>query len=188
MRDYNNRQYSETPEYQFVKLVNGAHCNIKSSNLIGVCHSMRHKGYISKALAFEHKCLQKDCNKLEKFSTYPFWTEKELAEKQKKNTKEKQKAKRKAQKEVIADMVTEARAYSEGCGFPVIVTNIIEERSKHGSYIVNYVSDSKYDDSKKYSSISKHLNQCFEKKFTIKKVKHPNGGYASVNDFLCRKQ
>lgn len=188
MRDYNNRQYSETPEYQFVKLVNGAHCSIKSSNLIGVCHSMRHKGYISKALAFEHKCLQKECGKLEKFSTYPFWTEKALAEKQKKNAKEKKKEKNKAQKEAIADMVAQARAYSEDCGFPIIVTNIIEERSKNESYIVNYVSDNKYDDSKKYRSISKHLSQCFEKNFIMKKVKHPNGGYASVDDFLCRKQ
>lgn len=60
---------------------------ISDSHKLGYCHHKNHIGYLSHKLIVEHKCTQKECPFFHKYESHPFWQEKELRKKVKKDAK-----------------------------------------------------------------------------------------------------
>lgn len=172
-----------------VKLISGRVEDTMLNSLVGFCYCNAHKGYITKNLLKKHECIEKQCPFLRKFEDYPYWIELQ----QKKEKKEQIKAERKLasleEKRVLdrlAFMRDIAQEIAAHYHFPIYITSITPD--KKYDYVVNYVSDSQYNDWHKYLLLALKLNKCFDSTFRINHIKTINGTYATINDIANKKK
>lgn len=74
--------------------VNGGRCDVRQR--IGYCWLEKHRGYITKQILEEHRCIEKNCNFFQKYEDAQYWQEKE---KQRKLRKQRKKEKKEIQKQ-----------------------------------------------------------------------------------------
>ena len=74
--------------------VNGGKCDI--GQRIGYCWLEKHRGYITKQILEEHRCIEKNCRFFQKYEDAQYWREKE---KQRKLRKEGKREKKEIQKQ-----------------------------------------------------------------------------------------
>ena len=182
---------------QEFRFADGTWRKIKETKLIGYCHCKHHSGYLNAALLRERDCIAKRCLYLEKYEAHPFWIQL-----QKENEKrEKEKAKHISSLSEIRsrlvnsdkkleELVKAAQQICDEEGFPIVITNISHKSGAKFDYeyIINYVSDDLYDDWHNYFNLALLLGKKCGGKYTLKHVKHPDGEYASINDWNNRRK
>lgn len=179
-----------------VSLIDGTRPVVDTKAIVGFCHYLIHKGYVTVTLLQKHECLEKKCPYLEKFDAYPFWAKYEAREKQKasiKQAKKKRLLQEKIQKEK-ADRKTDslkntAQNLADKLDYNIIITRVAYDNSSESqdSFIVYYVSKYPYNDWYKFVELVKVLNNCHGGKYMLKHVKLPNGNYATLSDWKNRR-
>ena len=179
--------YTNRGEYSDVKLINGGYTHIRTDQLIGYCHCMAHKGFLSKTLLHTHECIDKQCPFLERFEDYPFWHNYYKYEKKKQDTKNAKKLRKERERleaEFLEAIKAKAQHIADGGGMEILITQVIRKGDPHSpKYIIYYVSKAKTEDEVCYLPIANKLHKTYDKPFYLKHMKLPNGSYATVDDW-----
>lgn len=109
--------------------INGKHCS--EGKRIGYCWSKCHRGYITKAILDEHKCIEKKCDAFQKYDDAQYWKEKEKQRQKRKEYKNEKKA-IKEKENYILSLFREATKNFEDFA----VTSVCKENN---TYKVNFV-------------------------------------------------
>lgn len=185
MRHVKRPRYSDVAnEYLRANLIGQKPSLIKSSSVVGYCHCDRHKGFLTKQLHKSHECAAKQCPFLEKFEDYPYWKNLELEKRKKayrRNEERRRLSKKEAADNALLKLAREAQLYCYEAGFPIVITKL--RMTEDTNYIVNYVSDNLYNDWALYFGLALFLGKKYRKKFMLRHVKLPDGGYASTDDW-----
>lgn len=90
-----NKKYPEMTVF----CVNHTRCRYKYC--VGYCSNQLHRGYLSKRLLEEHKCLEKECRYLKKIHSNSYWRKKEKKEREKTEIKRIRKERKDIEKSII---------------------------------------------------------------------------------------
>lgn len=176
-----------------IHMANGCKCKMKESKIIGFCHCRLHKGYLNASILKEHECLRKNCFYLEKYEDRPFWVQREKAKEKKLKSKEQMKALQNRLlgiEEELEKLVEAAQGIADRMGYPIVITRVSRkaDSSNDYEYIINYVSDDRYNDWHEYFDLVLFLGKCHGGRYTLRHLRHPNGEYASIDDWYSRKR
>ena len=184
--------YYKTNGLDFVKIktLEGVVQTVDVGAIVGFCYCDTHKGYITVNLMKSHDCLGKECPFLHRFEDFPYWERyKNVArqrEIQKRQKRQKAFIKKKEENrlEIIKNM---AQIYAGRLFFPILITSVTRINSHR--YIVNYVSEDRYNDWSEYFSLALMLREHFNGgTYILNHIKTPDGYYATINDFYNRKK
>lgn len=179
-----------------VSLIDGSRPVVDTKAIVGFCHYIIHKGYVTVTLLQKHECLEKKCPYLEKFENYPFWAKYEAREKQKasiKRAKKNRLRQEKNQKEKadrkMDSLKNAAQKLSDKLGFNIIITRVAYDKESESKedFVVYYVSKDNYNDWYKYVDLSIVMKSCHGGKYILRHVKMPDGNYATVSDWRNRR-
>lgn len=179
-----------------VSLIDGTRPRVDTKAIVGFCHNLIHKGYVTVTLLQKHECISKKCPYLEKFDAYPFWAKYEAREKQKaciKKAKKKRLLNEKIQKEKAAHIMDNLKCTVQNLAdkmeLRIIITSVSYDKESENKtdYIIYYVSENSYNDWYKYIDLSVVMKSCHGGKYILRHVKLPNGNYATVSDWKNRK-
>ena len=92
-------------KHMFYTDINGKPCS--EGKRIGYCWSKCHKGYVTKAILDEHKCIEKNCDAFQKYEDAQYWKDKEK-QRQKRKEHKNNKKEIKAKEEYILSLFREA--------------------------------------------------------------------------------
>lgn len=70
----------------YCRTLDGSFCC--DTKCVGFCWSKLHKGYITKNLMKQHRCIEKNCKSFQKIPDAPYWAVKETKTQKRKNRKE----------------------------------------------------------------------------------------------------
>ncbi len=92
--------------------------------------------------------------------------------------------------EELEKLVEAAQGIADRMGYPIIITRVSRkaDSSNDYEYIINYVSDDRYNDWHEYFDLVLFLGKCHGGRYTLRHLKHPNGEYASIDDWYSRKR
>ncbi len=173
-------------EYCDAKLIDGSFSTVKTASIVGYCQSTLHRGYITKKLLKQHKCLERKCSSFRKIPHSTFWQSQELEQKRKEEVKAK-KLLREEKEEAFQNRLNEMKIYASKIShklFPELtVTNIRKNREEYG-YIINYVTDTKNNDYYLYLQLAREMSAKFLCRFILRKAKLPSGHYATKEDIV----
>ena len=80
-----------------------------------------------------------------------------------------------------------AQIYAGRLYFSILITSIT--RINNHRYIVNYVSEERYNDWSEYFSLALMLREHFNGgTYILNHIKTPDGYYATINDFYNRRK
>ena len=179
-----------------VFLVSGEYATVSIRTIVGYCHDKKHKGFVTKKLLVEHNCIAKNCACLECFVNYPYW----IAEAEQKKGKMKRKQKIQEEKEAAAAkqaaldkklsyLQAEARRLADESQYPIIITRISQTKSGYrNEYIVNYVSDSQFNDFASYFDMVIPLSIIFPGRYILRKVRWPDGRFVTREEWEERER
>lgn len=85
--------------YKNYTTVNGGKCTV--GQRVGYCWLDKHRGYITKQILEEHKCIEKNCSFFQKYEDAPYWKEKEKRKKLRQERKQKEKEKQNAEEKLL---------------------------------------------------------------------------------------
>lgn len=179
-----------------VSLIDGTRPIVDTKAIVGFCHNLIHKGYVTVTLLQKHECLGKKCPYLERFEAYPFWAKYEAREKQKasiKKAKKKRLMNEKKQQEKAAHIMDNLKCTAQNLAdkmeLHIIITSVVydKESKSENDFIVYYVSENTYNDWYKYVDLSVVMKSCHGGKYILRHVKLPNGNYATLYDWKKRK-
>lgn len=194
MRQDNSEYFDDLP-YRRLPLIDGSVRNVDKKDVAGYCNCDIHKGYLDVALLKKHDCIKKNCTFLKKFEECPFWVRYEKEQKHKEKRKrdkkrrlEMQAAHRNAVEERMDVLTESAQSIADKLSYPIIITRVAPRYDKKGNYeyIINYVSESQYDDWRLYFDLALSLGKCFGGKYILKHMKKPDGQYVTISDWEGR--
>lgn len=163
---------------------------VKKSKIVGFCRCDIHRGWLTDNIAKTHNCEAKNCVFLQKINEHEFWertTKKAEKRKQQKELikeiKEK-KAKTNFNRENhLKRMKNFAQNIVDYFNYPIILTRIKLINEEKREIILNYISDKNYNDYKTYNEIAIQLGKQYGYHFLLKKVRRPDGRYATREDW-----
>lgn len=85
--------------YKNYTTVNGGKCTV--GQRIGYCWLEKHRGYITKQILEEHKCIEKNCSFFQKYEDAQYWKEKEKRKKLRQERKQKDKEKQQSEERLL---------------------------------------------------------------------------------------
>lgn len=156
--------------------------NISVSRLIGYCHIRNHPGYLTAQLLREHECLRKKCPFLERFETADFWKARQVS----KQCKKKRLLSENMKNETLNELIELAQQFANNLEYPIVITSITDNLYCDGEYIINYVSDRAINDSHTYAELKRRMHKYLGKQFVLRHIKHPDGGFATIEDYQHR--
>jgi hypothetical protein len=153
--------------------------------LVGFCHCEHHKGYLDVSTLQKKECIKKGCHYLRKFDDYPYWINRFNRKENIAKEKRKRAEKEASQKKVLMKydcMRDVAQDIADRYSMDIIITRVT---SRHeGEYIINYVSDSGYDDWTEFTDLIYPMTRQYNGRYILNHIKTPNGNYATINDYL----
>jgi len=156
---------------------------VKNANIVGYCHLQQHPGYVTRTVLQTHRCVQKKCSFLEKYTECPYWRSREGYLERKKSEQLMQKIvleKEEQEREEVKEKARQvANLYEE-----VLITSVLL-KSDAKEYLIFYVSPNKTDDSKKYEAIVENLKDMYGEKysFSLKHIKK-DGEYINTKEYM----
>jgi len=139
-----------TKQYESEKrLIDGNY--VASSMIIGRCHSLIHRGYLTKNLIKSHNCISKKCSSFERIKT-DYWQALVAAE----NADKEKRAKMKVEKKHIYDRDVFIKATLEDSG-SIYITAIREEPRNYLN--ISYLYDRHIDLSQEVKFLRKELGK-----------------------------
>lgn len=171
-------------DFKPVRLITGTY--MEYGNIVGYCTCDTHRGYLSKVLLRNHKCIEKGCPFLTKHNE-EYWGQRTYREQKRINEKTQNKQKKAIKKEQNQQeqeflnycKMTAQRLASE-LGFDMIITRVSRNNDNklNCDYIIHYVSNRKFDDFKLYFSLAKCLSKSFKKTFRFRRIRTLTGELA----------
>lgn len=180
-----NRALKYNLKHCRLPMINGTVRSVPIKNLVGYCHYSKHRGFVDADLLKKHSCLKKQCTFLERFEECPFWVHHKNQLMEKQRMAERYQAKRVGaySTEMKSEWIPVAQDFAQDLGYPVIVTRISKSCASSDRYVINYVSDMRYDDSQKYYSLEESMHAYTGEHFVLRHVKRPDGVYANIDDW-----
>ena len=179
-----------------VPLIDGSCPLVDTKAIVGICHNLIHKGYVTVTLLNKHECIEKECPFLERFENYPFWIRYTAREKQKANIKKAKKKRLKIEQEQKEKAAREtdnlrelAHTLVDRLGYSIVITRIAYNVDSQNPYdfIIYYVSEKSKNDWYEYIDLAVVMGSCYGGRYLLRHVKLPNGNYATVSDWKKRK-
>lgn len=159
-----------------VKCIDSAWRNY--DNCIAYCNNQCHKGYVTKKLLAEHKCIERKCSFLDPMRDHPYW----IAKEDKKNRKAEINKKNKDNKHTENAILKKANKIMPESSEAILCRHLFDS-----TYILIIISSSPIEDfSEKLNSIFKvdiHIKQINESK--RKNIKYT---YLSLLDESMREK
>lgn len=179
-------EYLKTNEpFRKVRLIGGAYATVDTPSIVGFCHNPDHKGTLTVSIMNEHECIAKECFYFEKFEDYPYWQryyrreELKVLEKAKKKRRKENQEKQAANVKKKEDEII-SRAYKFAADLNIDNFKIISVHKNEEGYTIFYISDVPENDWYEFREIAFRMNRFFNKKFTLKHTKLPDGSYAVI--------
>lgn len=174
-----------------VKLISGRRTKVDVNSIVGYCHYCLHSGYLTISLLNEHQCCEKECSLLEKFVDYPYWEKRARQEEQKQKNKEKLKKQRLAEAirkskldSFLEGLREEAQEMADYWYKPILITRVA--KMDDNKYTIFFVSDEEKSGWYEYRDIAFALCKKYHAKFILKRMKNPDGSYATPLDWENR--
>ena len=168
--------------YGRVRQVDGNYMDGDSTNIIGYCHNLTHRGVITAKSLKEHDCLAKNCTFLEKNADHPYWSRLQEKQEQKRKNKEDRKLRkileerrRKRVRETEEEYVARANQIADELSFDNL--KIISIHRTYPGCTIFYISDKPEDDWYEFRELAFAMSREFRRKFVLKHVKKPDGTY-----------
>ena len=177
-------------EFKHVKLLTKQYTDY--DNVVGYCHCDTHRGYINKNILRKHNCLEKQCPFFKKHND-EYWNTREATEQSQHNKKQRIKMKKALEKERqkfeqrFFDQCKQiAQQIADDYQYDIIITRVAfnNNASLHCDYLINYVSDKKFDDFKMYFPLTSLLSREFQKSFKMRRIRMLDGSLAMKKDVL----
>lgn len=168
-----------------VKIVGGGVEVVTVNSIVGYCHSSVHSGYVTKNVVKRHDCIKKECALFEGFYDYPFWESFQKTQEikvQKKLENQEQKRARKERELYLEEIKNEASRWVIQLGYPILISSVKEIKTNY--FIVFYASESYTNDVELYYDIAVKLHDRFSAKFSLRRIKKANGGYAKPSEII----
>lgn len=187
---------TEKYDYARLKLVDGSYQVIKPEKIVGYCNYRLHRGYITANSVKSHDCIAKNCPYLQKFdgnSTYWSFVESEEKKKRDRKAKIKDIKAQKTSREVemnsrFENIKQQAQGIADRLDMGIIITRVayLNPEKNRYEYVINYVSDLYDNDWHQYIDIAYTLGHTQGGKYILRKLKLPNGKYATIDDWEHR--
>lgn len=181
----------------WVKYINGSWTYTPVDKLVGYCFCDTHKGYLSKSLLAEHKCIEKNCSFLEKYEDFPYLVSVKRRETEKEQQKQlERKAKEHEEKETAKNIEKAKKLIQEEItkqDYPIEITKVSLHRdsaTKKKYIVINYVSGCSYNNHWKYHFIIRAVATHISGRCVLRHVKDPNGNYETIKEWhkFCAEQ
>ena len=183
----------ESYSNRIIKLVTGETVYQETVAIVGYCHSSLHPGHLTKSILKHKQCLEKHCDRLEKFEDCSFWENRQKHLDKKQTTKrEKKQAKllRAQQQAQTLGLLAQVMAFSnrmvEAYDLPIVLTGVAKAREPNGSgkLIINFVSAQPVRDNWKYRDLGKLISEQFHLNAEMRHTRMPSGSYATIGDLF----
>lgn len=167
---------------------------VKVNSIVGYCHNYNHTAYLTKGIMKEHQCLEKGCFFFEKFHDYPYWKSQRRIQRARERQKAERENEQKRQAVLVARrkkkedaVMSAAKAFAEAHNYPIIITRVAYMKGDRcWRYIINYVSDCPHSDWRNYRPMISALRERFGCGYSLRRVKMPNGKWATIHDWENR--
>ena len=173
-----------------VKLLGGAVVRARRGNIIGYCHYAAHAGKLTRAILQRHRCIEKNCRFLERYTDVPFWTERERKKNAKtlaKQRKKKQKAVLLAQEESMIELRDRFQSCADATASALDVVRV--ERPNGSAYVVFYVSDYDFADGNRFPEFLEKLRQTHShRRIILRHIKDEDGRFVTRAEYYARKR
>lgn len=178
-----------------IKLVTGETVYRETVAVVGYCHSSLHPGYLTKSILKHKQCLEKHCDRLERFEDCSFWKNRQKhLDKRRMAKQEKKQAKlqRTQQQEETLDLLADVMAFSsqmvKAYDFPIVLTGVAKAREPDGTgkLIVNFVSAQPIRDDWKFRDLGELVSERFHMYVQLRHTRKPNGEYATTEDLFLK--
>lgn len=169
--------------FRRVNLIGGAYATVDTPSLVGYCHNDDHKGFLTVTIMNEHDCIAKGCHYFERFEDYPYWKKYRHKEELKalakvKQQRQKENEQRHANNIKKRNEAFIAKAYKVADKLGIENFQIISIHKNDTGFTIFYTSDKSVNDWYDFREIAFAMNKAFNKKFTLKHIKLPDGSYA----------
>ncbi len=172
------------------------HHTVKKDRVVGYCHYAPHKGWLTANIADAHDCAHKNCMFLQKLD-HEYWQKEELADQRKKQRKaeiKSQREKRKKTEENIQNRLKKIRNFAQNVAnfykYSILITGAKFENNdpKSRQCIINYVSDNKYNDTRRYYNIAIEIGKQYGYHCILRKIKNINGTFVNRKEYEAQKK
>ena len=192
MRQVDRKFIENGAQFRTVTLIDCKRKTLSMKEIVGYCYNMRHTGYLTVALMNSHDCIGKKCPFFERFEDYPYWVKEANRSKEKERKRQKREDEldmQRKQEQKLSRLHSTAQEIARESGFPIIITRVTQSSSgRRPEYIVNYVSDARYNDYHPYFDLAIQLSQIERGRYVLRHVKLPDGRYATIEDWEDRPE
>lgn len=161
------------------RLVGGGKKPVSPKKIVGYCRSSLHPGRLTQETLEKHKCIEKNCIYLTKFTEASYWRQYEVTGKE---ARQRHKEREKAEEAFLSELKEQFQEYADEAGYEIQIVQVT--RKNFSEYFVFYVSENRFADANRFPFLLNRIRADFPRcRIRLIHIKDVDGHFVTIHEY-----
>lgn len=161
------------------RLVNGGKEPVSPKKIVGYCRNSLHPGRLTQEALEKHKCIEKNCTYLTKFTEASYWRQFEATGKE---ARQRHKEREKTEEAFLSELKERFQEYADESDYEMQIVQVT--RKNYNEYFVLYVSENRFADWNCFPLLMNKLRADFPRcRIRLTHVRDVDGHFVTIDEY-----